>query len=221
MQNGCDGTCCPLCGREGSEGFFEDRHRSYCRCAHCALVFVPETYWLDPDEERATYDLHRNDVRDPGYRRFLSRLSIPLSQRLAPGRYGLDFGCGPGPALALLLEEQGHRVNLYDPYYFDDPAALDDCYDFICATEVVEHLRDPAGEFSRLFRMLKPGGRLAIMTKLVIDRQAFSRWHYIRDLTHICFYSRETFKYLAQRFKAGLEFVASDVVFLQKPLGTL
>lgn len=54
------------------------------------------------------------------------------------------------------------------------------------------------------------------MTKMVIDRQAFRQWHYIRDMTHICFYSRGTFEYLAKRFHAQLEFVAKDVILFHK-----
>jgi hypothetical protein len=50
----------------------------------------------------------------------------------------------------------------------------------------------------------------------VIDRHAFSNWHYIRDMTHICFYSKSTFNYLAERFKAELSFVANDVILLRK-----
>ena len=116
--------------------------------------------------------------------------------RLAAGSRGLDFGCGPAPALAELLQQQGFEVALYDSFFRPDSAALDGDYDFICATEVVEHLRDPDQVFRNLFNMLKPGGWLAIMTKLVIDQEAFSQWHYIRDLTHICFYCRNTFAFI-------------------------
>jgi len=207
---------CPLCRGESAETFFEDKIRIYLRCHSCRLVFVPEDYRVDIEEERRIYDLHQNDPEDPGYRRFLSRLSNPLCARLAPGRTGLDFGCGPGPALQALLEEKGHRVDLYDPYYYNDPEVFRRRYDFICASEVVEHLRDPGSAFDTLFKLLKPGGWLGIMTKLVIDKDAFSRWHYIRDLTHIAFYSRNTFAYIARRFRARMALVDRDVILLQK-----
>ena len=89
-------------------------------------------------------------------------------------------------------------------------------YPITPSTEVVEHLRDPGSEFATLFAMLKPGGWLGIMTKLVIDKDAFSRWHYIRDLTHIAFYSRDTFAFIARRFQARLKVVGNDVILLQK-----
>lgn len=205
---------CPLCGHGGVKFFFEDITREYLRCVNCELVFVPQVYWLSEEEERATYDLHQNDVRDQGYRKFLSRLTQPLLEKLQPEQKGLDFGCGPGPALAMMLEENSHRVDLYDPFYYNDISVFDKVYDFICATEVVEHLRYPKKDFSALFKMLKPGGWLALMTKLVIDKDAFSKWHYIRDMTHICFYRERTFKYLAHQYNATIDFVADDVILL-------
>lgn len=209
-------TRCPLCSGEAIDSFFEDNQRVYLRCIQCQLVFVPERFWLSPEEERAIYELHENDARDRGYRHFLSRLTTPLLERVAPEQMGLDFGCGPGPTLSVVLEEVGYPVDLYDPFFFNDPSVFHKKYDFISATEVVEHLRHPEKDFAAMFSLLKPGGWLGIMTKLVIDRDAFRKWHYIRDLTHICFYSRSVFEYIAQRFGASLDLVNNDVILLNK-----
>lgn len=211
-----DGSRCPLCRETASESFFEDKNRTYLRCMNCMLVFVPPRFWLSAEEERATYDLHQNDAQDSGYRHFLSRLSQPLLDRLGSDQKGLDFGCGPGPALSVLLREHGHRVDLYDPFYYNDASVFSRTYDFICATEVVEHLHDPEKVFIAIFNMLRTGGWLGIMTKQVRDVQAFRNWHYIRDLTHVCFYSRRTFECLAQRFNARLHFAADDVILFNK-----
>lgn len=216
MKLKTDEIHCPLCRGGNIKFFHEDKQRAYVQCSHCRLVFVPRHYWLNAAEEKATYDLHRNHPGDPGYRKFLSRLSEPLLEKLGAEQHGLDFGCGPGPTLSSLLETHGHRVDLYDPFYFNDPSIFRKKYDFICASEVVEHLHAPDREFSALFEMLKPGGWLALMTKLVIDRQAFARWHYIRDLTHICFYCRDTFEYLAGRYCTTLEYPAKDVILLNR-----
>jgi len=165
------------------------------------------------------YELHENAVDDPAYRRFLSRLHAPLLERLAPGSEGLDFGCGPAPALARMLEEGGHRVALYDVFFAPHSAALDRSYDFICATEVVEHLHQPAAELQRLWQCLRPGGWLGVMTKLVRDRQAFASWHYIRDPTHVCFFSRASWCWWADARGADLSFIGNDVTLLQKRAG--
>ncbi len=216
MKTQHDESHCPLCDGGDIDSFYEDRNRIYLRCDYCRLVFVPEYFWLSAEDEKATYDLHENDPQDRGYRQFLSRLSTPLLERLDSNRKGLDFGCGPGPALSALLEAKGHQVDLYDPYYHNDPRVFQKVYDFICATEVVEHLHDPKREFAALFKMLKRGGWLGIMTKLVKNEHAFRQWHYIRDMTHICFYSRRTFEYLSHRFDTDLDVVARDVILLNR-----
>lgn len=208
---------CPLCTSTARQPFHRDQRRSYLRCGSCSLVYVPPAYYLDPESERAEYDLHCNEVDDPGYRRFLSRLARPLQQRLASGDRGLDFGCGAGPALAHMLREAGYEVALYDIFYHPDPAALKGAYNFICATEVVEHLHAPGDELRRLWSLLQPGGWLGVMTKLVRDREAFSGWHYKNDPTHVCFFSRETWQWWALRQEARLEFMGADVILLQKP----
>ena len=216
MKTKCGESHCPLCNNEDINLFFKDKNRIYLRCFCCKLVFVPKHYWLSAENEKATYDLHENNAQDQGYRQFLSRLSTPLLEKLSSKQKGLDFGCGPGPALSVLLEEQGQTVDLYDPFYHNDLSVFYKNYDFITATEVVEHLRDPDRDFSALFKMLKQGGWLGIMTKLIIDEHAFGQWHYIRDMTHICFYSRATFEYIAQRFNAEANFVANDVILFYK-----
>lgn len=207
---------CPLCKSSDYTDYHRDKRRRYLNCSRCDLVFVPSQYHTDREEEKRIYDLHENDPHDPGYRRFLSRLCDPLVERLDRDARGLDFGCGPGPALALMLEEKGHGMSLYDLYYFDNKEVLREPYDFITATEVVEHLRNPADVFKRLFGSLNEGGWLAIMTKLVIDRNAFSRWHYIQDQTHICFFSKRTFEFLAKQYRCELQFIDKDVIFLRK-----
>jgi hypothetical protein len=177
---------------------------------------VPARFHVSLSEERAEYDKHENEPEDPGYRKFLSRLAFPLIERLPAGAQGLDFGSGPGPCLSLMMEEAGHPAVLYDPFYADEPAALEGRYDFISATEVVEHLREPGLELERLVSLLNPGGILAIMTKLVASQVAFASWHYINDKTHIAFFSQETFEWLSRRWSLELERIDKDVVFLTK-----
>ena len=209
-------TRCPLCGGFQTASFHQGRRRVYDRCRYCRLVFVPPGYYLSREAEKAEYDRHRNRPDDPGYRQFLNRLFLPLQKRLAPGSQGLDFGSGPGPTLAVMLTEAGHVMDLYDPIYARHPEVFTRGYDFITASEVVEHLHRPGFELDRLYGLLKPGGLLGIMTKRVIDRKRFSRWHYKNDPTHVCFFSRETFGWLAARWNAGLTIVDRDVVIFDK-----
>lgn len=206
---------CPLCRCPHGEDFFQDK-RTYYRCSVCSLVFVPSGHFLSLEEEKAVYDLHENDPEDPGYRQFLSRLYTPVCDRLVAPAQGLDFGSGPGPTLSVMFEEAGHAVKIYDPLYANDPSVFQNQYDFITASEVVEHMREPRAEFQRLWSCLKPGGWLGVMTKRVIDRKAFATWHYKEDLSHIRFYSEATFQWLARELGADVEFIGNDVVLFRK-----
>jgi len=178
---------------------------------------VASVHYLSEADEKAAYDHHQNFPTDPNYRRFLSRLFLPLQDRLVPHSHGLDFGSGPGPTLSIMFEEIGHTITIYDYFYAKNPVALQQTYDFITATEVVEHLHDPGTILLQLWTLLKPGGYLGLMTKLVRDQKAFSTWHYKNDLTHVCFFSKPTFEWLAHQWQAELECFDNDVILFHKP----
>ncbi len=207
---------CPLCRTMGAEEFAIDKQRSYFHCLVCSLVFVPKSQFLSEEEEKSRYDLHQNNSDDPEYRKFLNRLFAPMQERLAPKSVGLDFGSGPGPTLSVMFEEAGHTVELYDYFYAKKPEVLEKEYDFITATEVIEHLHNPRKELKKLWQCLKPGGHLGVMTKLVLDRDAFEKWHYKNDDTHVVFFSRQTFEWLASKRKAEITFIGDDVIILKK-----
>jgi len=115
-----------------------------------------------------------------------------------------------------MLEAAGLQVRLYDPFYAADESVWARQYGFIAASEVVEHLRDPATEFERLFAALEPAGWLGVMTKWVGDHENFVTWRYIRDPTHIAFYCPETLRWISDRWGAPVEFAAPDVALFRK-----
>jgi len=210
--------CCPLCASSAVGFFHKDDRREFLRCEECKLIFVPPYYHLTPEAEKAQYDLHRNSPEDSGYRRFLARLFDVLEPRLPRHACGLDFGCGPGPTLSLMFEEKGHSVALYDIYYAPSSTVWDRSYDFITSTEVVEHLFSPGDVLDRLWRVVREGGWLGIMTKLAGDRQRFAVWHYRNDPTHVCFFSEMTFLWLARKWGVTAEFFGNDVILFRKEL---
>lgn len=209
-------THCPVCQEGALVPFRQVGHQSYLRCSNCTATIMAPQSRLTTEQEREIYDLHDNDTADAGYRRFLARLADPLMGRLPEGARGLDFGCGPGPALAQMFTEAGFDMALYDPFFHPQPAALDTRYDFITCTEVVEHLHHPAEVFRQLDALLKPGGWLGIMTCFQTDDARFDNWHYRRDPTHVVFYREATFQWLAEHYGWYLEIPRKDVVLLQK-----
>lgn len=209
---------CPLCGGGAVRALASVGGRDYLRCETCAVSYLDPAQRLALAAERAFYDTHRNATDDPGYRRFLARLADPLMARLPAGSEGLDYGCGPAPALAALLEEGGHRVACYDPYYRPQAELLERRYDFVTCTEVAEHFHDPATEFARLAGLLRPGGWLAVMTCFQTDDARFANWHYRRDPTHVVFYREASFAWLAAHLGFTLDVPAKDVALLRRPM---
>ncbi|KAA2241177.1 class I SAM-dependent methyltransferase [Salinarimonas soli] len=212
------GPACPVCTAPAARGFLHVAARDYWRCERCLATFLDPAQRPPPGAERDHYLTHRNDPDDEGYRAFLSRLAAPLLERLEPGRDGLDYGCGPGPALAAMLSEAGHRMSLFDPFFAPDEAVLGRTYDFVTCTEVAEHFHDPAAEFERLARLLHPGGWLAVMTCFQTDDERFARWRYRADPTHVVFYREATLRLVAERFGLTCEVPVKDVALMRKPV---
>lgn len=208
---------CPVCGTAQTEPFLSVEGRDYWRCHTCAARFLAPAQRPSRGDEYAHYLHHENSSDDPRYRRFLSKLADPLLERLAPGSHGLDYGCGPGPALAAMLREAGHRVALYDPFFAPDLAPLGTSYDFVTCTEVVEHFHTPRAEFARLRELVRPSGWLALMTCFQTDDARFARWHYRTEPTHVVFYREVTLRYLARDWGWRCEVPVKDVALMQRP----
>lgn len=209
-------AACPVCRAPSPEPFLAVDGLDYWRCAACEARFLDPRQRLSAAAERAHYLHHENNPDDPRYRAFLAKLADPLMAKLDAGTRGLDYGCGPGPALAAMLREAGHAVALYDPFFHPDPAPLADTYDFITCTEVAEHFHRPAEEFDRLDAMLRPGGWLAAMTCFQTDDARFANWHYRKDPTHVVFYREATLRALATQLCWRFESPVKDVVLMQK-----
>lgn len=192
------------------------QERTYWRCDVCEATFLSPDQRLTRHAELAHYRLHQNHPDDPRYRAFLSKLVGPLLNKLHPGMTGLDYGCGPGPALVAMLSEAGIRMSLYDPFFHPKRHALQQFYDVITLSEVAEHFFEPATEFDRLNDMLKPGGWLGVMTSFQTDDERFRNWHYRRDPTHVVFYRARTFEVLADQRGWLLEVPSKDIALLCK-----
>jgi hypothetical protein len=207
---------CPLCGAENTAHFHEDNLRSYLRCPTCDLIFVPEELHLPPVEERSRYDFHENSTDDPEYRAFLRRLIDPLLSRIEKGSSGLDFGSGPGPTLSMMMRQRGFEMEDYDPFYTEDESVLERKYDFVACTETVEHFCEPRKSWEQMIGLVRFGGVIGVMTDIFEEDMDFSKWHYARDDTHVAFYLKETFEWIAGHYNLSANFYGRSVVILNK-----
>lgn len=207
---------CPVCRAPDPRDFAVLDTRRYWRCGTCEATFLDPRHLPCREAEHAHYLHHENDPGDSRYRAFLSRVSVPLLARLKPASRGLDYGCGPGPALAAMLEEAGHEVALYDPFFFPDRTVLEQSFDFVACTETAEHFHRPAEEFDRLDGLLRPGGWLAVMTCTQTEDARFASWHYRMDPTHVVFYRESTLARISARRGWIIERISKDVFMMRK-----
>ena len=207
---------CSLCKSLNTSLFAEVENKKYFICRICDLVFLPGRYHLSPDEEKKRYELHENDPADESYRKFLSRLAKPVKEMTTVPAKGLDYGSGPVPVLAKMLEDDGYDTKFYDPYFADDHSVLNEDYDFICCSEVFEHFSNPGSEIEKLLNILKVNGILGIMTEIRQESIKFRNWHYRRDPTHVCFYSDKTIDWISKNYNLVRYKISNRVNIFQK-----
>ncbi|MCC5924953.1 MAG: class I SAM-dependent methyltransferase [Bacteroidetes bacterium] len=210
---------CPLCGKEAPEwsdhGLMSQDKRAFYLCDRCSLIYCSPVTYLPFDVEQSRYELHENNLEDPHYLSFLSRVLAPVQERLHGGMLALDYGSGPGPTMPVLLESYGISCALYDPIYA--PNAPSGQFDLITSTETFEHFQHVSSSLEHIRSLLKPGGLLCIMTEQWTDIKRFSNWYYTRDDTHVCFYHSRTFDWIGNHY--GLKLLHNDgkrVVCYQK-----
>ena len=196
---GTHADACPLCASTAPyTHIIGPKGRGYQLCQNCQLIFMEREFLPDRSTEKERYQAHRNGPQDDGYVRFLNQAITPARPFLNSSMRGLDYGCGPVPTLSGLLQMQGLQCENYDPFFF--PALPENQFDFIFATEVVEHFFQPGQELQRISELLARGGILTIMTEPWISLQGFSEWHYAKDITHVCFYHAKTIEYICTRY---------------------
>jgi len=191
------------------------KQRDYFFCSCCQLVFADPSKLLEALEEKERYSHHQNDIKDEGYLRFLDRLLIPLKSFIDPSHKGLDYGSGPYPMLTELLRETGHQVEAYDPFFAPE-GIKSKKYDYIVLCEVAEHFYYPIKEFRKIYDLVGPKGKLALMTSIRYPNIDFLKWYYIQDDTHVAFYAPETLNWIARHFNLKILYFEKNVVIFEK-----
>ena len=208
---------CTVCKNNKIISFAEIDNLLYWKCQVCEAILLDPKYFISSKSEKKHYLKHNNKIDDNGYKDFLLRLINPIRNKIFIDDIGLDYGCGYAPALAHILRQDGYKVELYDPFFFPNKDIFSKTYDFITCTETAEHFFRPKKEFDTLNSLLKPNGWLGVMTCFLTTREAFDKWYYRRDPTHVVFYAEKTFEVIAKQRDWKCEIVTKDVVLFYKP----
>ncbi len=204
---------CPLC-----KSLLQTNMDDYFyKCDCCEAIVKDKAYYLSAEEEKSRYEEHNNDVNDFGYQKFTAPVTNAILEKYEPHHTGLDYGCGTGPVITEMLRQNGYQVRLYDPFFHPDMDYLNHRYDYIFSCEVFEHFHNPNDEIVKIVNLLKPGGRLLIMTHIYDPSIPFKHWYYRNDATHVFIYQKPTFLYIARVFKLEIESLNNRMAVYRKP----
>ena len=195
---------CHICQTETYEKE-DQKGRIFHFCSNCQFISLDTRFLISPVEEKARYNQHENDLNNDGYKKWLLKFADEaVKPYVSKNNRILDFGSGPEPVFQTLLSSEGYTVDIYDKYFFD--RSFNGPYDMITSIEVIEHIHFPLNVIDQLKKVVIPRGYISIKTAFrpESDRD-FLSWWYKEDSTHISFYSRKTFEWIAEYFELSIK----------------
>lgn len=180
----------------------------YFKCNNCGYLFVENPFWLD-EAYQDSINISDTGLIDRNIS-FSKILAVLIYFNFNSGGKFLDYAGGYG-IFTRLMRDIGFDFYWQDIYTqnllakgFEADVNHDIKYELITAFEVFEHLVDPKEEITR---MLQQSDTIVFSTELLPnDMPEPGKWWYygFEHGQHISFYSKTTFKWLADYF--GLKY---------------
>jgi SAM-dependent methyltransferase len=214
-------AACPVCGSDAAAPFATKDGHDFLRCAGCGFVYLER---MPGDGELAA--LYNADGGAQGYdakRRSRARracMKLPRFFAYAWRKDTLDLGCGGGLMVAALGRIARRAVGLdiaaaavararadFPRFEFiaaDYRAAgiADAAFDFVHASEIIEHVNDLAAFMGFLARIVRPGGHVYVTTPDIGHPKvpaAIGDWDVFAPPRHVQFFDRATLTMLFER----------------------
>ncbi len=224
---------CPVCDGREFRPFQHVGPHSVVRCASCGLgltnpqpsnaelaaIYGPD-YVLAPESDAAGFEMVLRSKRATAdhYLDLLANFGVPARGRL------IEIGCGAGNFL-VRAADRGFDVTgvEYSPFAAERArtnlggrgrvlvgeiailAAERDAYDVCVLCDVIEHVRDPRAFVAEIFRLLRRGGVLLVVTPSLDSwsaRLLGSRWMEYKA-EHLFYFAPATITRLLQRAGYG------------------
>jgi 2-polyprenyl-3-methyl-5-hydroxy-6-metoxy-1,4-benzoquinol methylase len=205
-------------------------HTQIVQCNRCGLVYA-NPRWSDK-ELRAAYTsvedetyVDEREGREITFRKHLADLEKHTGP--ANGRSLLDVGAyigvfvevagqagwdavGVEPSSWAVSQAKSRGLQIFQGT--QEAVEIRGCeFDVVTLWDVIEHVTDPAAELRKSYRLLKPGGWLAIHTMdidSITARLLGQRWPWLMDM-HLYYFSRKTLAAMLQN--CGFEIVWSGM----------
>lgn len=197
---------CKICNNKTKNILDIKTKKKYHQCLNCEYIYLDKEFYVDNMAEKKHYDKHHNNFESIGYvKMFNDLIDEFIEPNIKDIKTALDFGCGEGEVLPILLERHKIECDRYDIFYFPKKVYIDKKYDLIVSTEVFEHLTNPLKILKELLSHIKSDGYLLLMSAFHPDSdKEFLKWWYIRDITHIGFFNITTFNHIASEFNLNI-----------------
>lgn len=211
---------CPLCQSEEQDIAF-DQFPPYniVRCCSCGFFYLSprlketamiEMYKDDHYFESATFGYASYTEQEPSLRATFRHFMANLKKRNLTGGSLLEVGCGYG---YLLEEAKGFFAPCIGTEYSRqaiaqackradhiyqggiDQIPANDRFDCIIAVQVLEHIYQPKSFMKNLYKHLKPGGKIVIVTPdmgCLWRRFMGHHWPAFKIPEHILYFSMRT-----------------------------
>lgn len=176
----------------------------YCKTCECL-------YKIKLPSSKEEYDRYLYHNVDDNYKDYMNNIFLKIKDFLNDG-ISLDFGCGKEKTLETIFKNNNLKMYSYDKYFIDFNYS-NYKYDNIILNEVFEHIKNPYDLLKELILLLNDKGRIIIGTNL--HKNNFNNWWYLRDITHITFYSKKTMEVLSKRLNLKIIYNFNNLIVLE------
>lgn len=186
----------------------------YRRCGRCECLQTEKPYWLGE-----AYARNLSQLDTGAAQRNLDNLAACYAvAKLFGLRNAIDVGGGDG-LLCRLLRDYGINCFVKDKYAepnyaqgFTEPDFA--VPDLVIASELLEHLADPAAELGAIF---DPGAAVLLVTTAIYSGQGPDWWYLAPESgQHVFFYSKRGLELIAARYGYGLLVSGGYLLFVRK-----
>lgn len=205
---------CPLCGSHKTEPFAEQDGYNFERCRRCRFVY------LDPMPGDAQLAALYNEVGGPdtylAKRRSRTRRAHMKLLRFLPYAFAkdvLDIGCGGGIMVSALgrIARRAVGIDISEgaiafaratfPRHafvcadYRETDLASDSFDFVHASEIIEHVNDLGAFMAFLARVTRPGGHVYVTTPDIGHKALPSdvrQWDVFSPPRHLQFFDKDT-----------------------------
>lgn len=197
----------------------------YYQCSHCKFMQTEEPYWLkEVYEESINISDTGIIMRNINLSKIVSCILYFLYNK--NGRF-IDFAGGYG-IFTRLMRDIGFDFNWHDTFTenlvargFEYDFKLKEDVELITSFESLEHFKDPIKEIDKMISLSK---NLLFTTSILPNTipKPNEWWYYgLEHGQHISFYSVETLRYIATKYKLKLFTNSVDVHLLtEKPISS-